>query len=152
MYLFSSWLHFRLVNKNDADLSTFLNFVLTLKLSSRLNILTWLLTAVLGLRQPLATKRPLKMMKNVFLFHLDFWLCILVMQKNGLTLLISKFLTLQPGKQTVTMHVMLNMSKSKGNQRIKFGEVIECNMRNVFLKKSYTKYGEGTIHRSFLKK
>ena len=42
---------------------------------------------------------------------------------------------------------MPNISRSKGNQTMKFGQLIECNMRNIFLEKSYTKYGGETIPR-----
>ena len=35
---------------------------------------------------------------------------------------------------------------------MKFGQLIEYNMRNIFLEKSYTKYGGETIPRSFSKK
>ena len=38
----------------------------------------------------------------------------------------------QPGKQTVAMHVP-NISRSKGNLTMKFGQLIEFNMRNIFL-------------------
>ena len=34
---------------------------------------------------------------------------------------------------------------------MKFGQLIECNMRNIFLEKSYTKYCRETISRSFSK-
>ena len=34
---------------------------------------------------------------------------------------------------------------------MKFGQLIECNWRNIFLEKSYTKYGRGTIPRTFFK-
>ena len=34
---------------------------------------------------------------------------------------------------------MSSVSRSKGNQTVKFGHLIECNMRNVFLEKSYAK-------------
>ena len=37
--------------------------------------------------------------------------------------LISKFMTSQPGYQTVTMHGLLNISRSKGIQIIKFGQL-----------------------------
>ena len=47
---------------------------------------------------------------------------------------------------------MTNISKSKGNQAMKFGQLIECNLRNIFLEKSYTKCGRETIPRLFLKK
>ena len=35
---------------------------------------------------------------------------------------------------------------------MKIGQVTECNMRNVFLETSYTKYGEETSPRSFSEK
>ena len=57
------------------------------------------------------------------------------MLKNGLTRkikLISKFMTLQPGKQTITIHILPNISRSKCNQRIKFGQLIEHSIRNTF--------------------
>ena len=50
--------------------------------------------------------------------------------------LISKFMTSQPGQQTITIHKLRNISRSKGNQILKFGQVIECNTRNNFLEKS----------------
>ena len=51
------------------------------------------------------------------------------------------------------MHVILpNISKSKGNRTMKFGELIECNMRNIFLEKSYTKCVGETSARPFSKK
>ena len=42
-------------------------------------------------------------------------------------------------KQMITMHILLNVSRSKGNQTIKFGQLIEYNMINIFLEKSYAK-------------
>ena len=33
-------------------------------------------------------------------------------------------MTSQPGEQTVTIHILLNSSRSKGNQTIKFGQLI----------------------------
>ena len=42
------------------------------------------------------------------------------------------------------MHILPNISRIKGNQTIKFGQLIEWNMRNIFLEKSYAKYGEET--------
>ena len=50
------------------------------------------------------------------------------------------------------MHVLLNISESKGSQKMKSGQSIEYNMRNIFLKKSYTKCGGETIPRPFSKK
>ena len=50
------------------------------------------------------------------------------------------------------MHILPNISRSKGNQTMKFGQLIECNMRNIFLEKSYTKCGGETSPRSFSEK
>ena len=61
-------------------------------------------------------------------------------------------MTSQPGKQTITIHKLLNISRSKGIQTMKFGQVIEYNMINIFLEKSYTKCGGGTIPRPFSRK
>ena len=40
----------------------------------------------------------------------------------------------QPGQQTIIMHMLPNILRSTGNQTMKFGQLIEYNMRNVFLK------------------
>ena len=42
-----------------------------------------------------------------------------------------------------------NVLRSKGNQAMKFGQLIEYNMRNIFLKISYAKCGEKTSPRPF---
>ena len=42
-------------------------------------------------------------------------------------------------KKTITIHILANISKSKGNQTMKFDQLIEYNMRNTFVVKSYTK-------------
>ena len=44
-----------------------------------------------------------------------------------------------------------SISKSKRNQTVKFGQLIEYNVRNIFLEKSYTKCGGETIPRPFSK-
>ena len=51
---------------------------------------------------------------------------------------ISKFVTSQPEKQTITIY-MSNISRSKGNQEMNLDQLIEYNMRNNFIEKSYTK-------------
>ena len=45
-----------------------------------------------------------------------------------------------------------NISRNKGNQTMKFGQIIECNMRNIFLKESFTKCGGETSPRPFSEK
>ena len=44
-------------------------------------------------------------------------------------------MTSQPGKQTIAIHILTNISRSKGNQTMKFGQLIEYNMRTIFLEK-----------------
>ena len=61
-------------------------------------------------------------------------------------------MTSQSGKQAIAMHILPNISTSKCNQTIKFGQLIECNKRNTFFKKSYIKCDTETIHRTFCKK
>ena len=65
-----------------------------------------------------------------------FWLC----RKNNLigkARLISKFMTLQTGLQTCPMHIcnFSNISQSKGNQTMKFNQLIERNKRKSFVQK-----------------
>ena len=86
---------------------------------------------------------------SIFTFYLDF----LVMWVNGLIRkisLISKPLTSQPGKQIIATHILTKISRSKCNQAMKFGQLIEYNLRNIFLEEWYTKYGGETIRRPFL--
>ena len=61
-------------------------------------------------------------------------------------------MTSQPWKQTIAIHALLNISRIEGNQTMKFGELIEYDMRNIFLEKSYAKRGGETIPRLFSKK
>ena len=61
--------------------------------------------------------------------------------------LVPKFTTSQPGKQTIEMHSLPNISRSKGSQAIRFDQLIEYNIKNIFLEKSYTKCGEQIILR-----
>ena len=53
-------------------------------------------------------------------------------------------MTSQPGLQTIAVHILPNISQSKGNQTIKFGLLIEHNKRNFFLKKLCRKWGKET--------
>ena len=41
-------------------------------------------------------------------------------------------MTPHPGKQTVTLPILLNLSQSKGNQTLKFGQVMEYNQKFFF--------------------
>ena len=61
-------------------------------------------------------------------------------------------MTSQPGKQTITIHILSSILRKKGDQTMKFGQLIEYNWKNIFLETSYTKYGKETIFRPLTKK
>ena len=61
-------------------------------------------------------------------------------------------MTLQSGKKTVAIHILPNISRSKDNQTIKFGQLIEINMRNSFLEMSHATCDGETIPIPFSKK
>ena len=44
----------------------------------------------------------------------------------------------QPGKQIIAIHILPNISRSKGYQKIKFGYLIEHNIINICFEKSFT--------------
>ena len=48
-------------------------------------------------------------------------------------------MTSQTGKQIIAIHILPDMSRSKDNQIMKFGKLIEYDMKNIFLEKSYPK-------------
>ena len=64
----------------------------------------------------------------------------------------SKFMMSPPGKQAIGTLILPSISRSKGNQTLKFGQSTEDNMRNIFLEKSNTKCGGEFIPRPFSKK
>ena len=61
-------------------------------------------------------------------------------------------MTSQPGAQTIAIHILINTSRNKCNQTIKFGQLIEYNTRNIFLEKLYINCGGETIPKPFSKK
>ena len=104
--------------------------------------------------------KPFKYNKKCFLFHLKtslrsqdicifgltFWSC----RENGLIRkmrLISEFMMPQPGQQSITIHILPNISQSKGKHIIKFGQVEKYNKKNIFLQKSCRKYVRETSSR-----
>ena len=81
---------------------------------------------------------------------MTFWSC----RKNGSIRkirLISKSMTSQPVYQTIAIHIFPNISRSKDNQAMKLGQLIEYNMRNIFGEKSYTKCAGETVPRPLSK-
>ena len=77
---------------------------------------------------------------------MTFWSC----KKNCLIrkiILTSKFMTSQPGEQTIRIPILPNfsgilpnISRSKNNQTLKLGQLIEYNKKNIFIRKLYTKW------------
>ena len=126
--------------------------------------LTPIKSTLSSLKQFLATESPLKMMKNAFYFTFKAllvlkgfkflsWIFGLVEkrldQKDKLKFRIYEVTNWL--KQTIAIHILTRISRSKCNQAMKFGQLIEYNMRNIFFEKSYTKCGENTISRPFSK-
>ena len=111
------------------------------------------------LGQFLATESPFKMMKNAFYITLialfffkisKFWSWLFGHVEKRLIRkirLIPKFMRSQPVKQIIAMHILCNISRSKGNQ----SELREYNMRKNFLAKSYTKWCADLFSRPFSK-
>ena len=44
-------------------------------------------------------------------------------------------MTSQDGLQTIAIHILSNISQSKGNQTMKFGQLTKYNKRNFFFQK-----------------
>ena len=77
--------------------------------------------------------------KSIFFLKilvLTFWWC---RKTVWLERLISKFVTSQPETPIISIHILPNISRSKGNQTIKFNQLIEYYRRNILLEKPYTK-------------
>ena len=55
----------------------------------------------------------------------------------------------QPGWQTIVIHILPYISRSKGKQTMKFSQLIDCNMRIIFIEKLCTKCGGETTPRLF---
>ena len=84
--------------------------------------------------------------------YLGFCFDFMVTKQNGLIRkirLMPNFMTSQPGQQTIVTHTLSNISRSKGNQTMKFGQLIEYIIRNIILEKSYTLYAGETCPRPF---
>ena len=92
--------------------------------------------------------------ETIFISVLNFWIgrktaCIIRVIKVRL---ISKFMTSKPGKQTITIHIFPNISKEvNAIRQWNFIQLLEYNMRNIFLEKSHTKCGGETIPRPYSK-
>ena len=79
--------------------------------------------------------------QDISVFVMTFW----SWRKNGLIRrirLTSKFLTSQPGEQTITTHMLPNISRSKDNETMKLGQLIEYNKWRKFCQKLCRKWGK----------
>ena len=56
-------------------------------------------------------------------------------------------MTSQPGSQTIAIHILPDISQSKGNQAMNFGQLIECNKKNISLQKLCRKWDRETNSR-----
>ena len=56
-------------------------------------------------------------------------------------------MTSQSGKETIAIHILTNISRSEGNQVMKFSQLIENNLSNIFLEKSCPNNVDKTIPR-----
>ena len=53
----------------------------------------------------------------------------------------------QPVLPSIAIHILPNVSQSKGNQAIKFTQLIEFNKGNIFLQELFRKWGKETSSR-----
>ena len=60
-------------------------------------------------------------------------------------------MTSETAQQIITVHILSNTSGSKVNQAMKFGQLIEYNMRNIFIEKSSIKCCQEASPRPFHK-
>ena len=58
----------------------------------------------------------------------------------------------QLGKQLIAIHILPCISRSKANQTVTFGQLIEYNMRKIFLEQSYPKCSGKTSAKPFSEK
>ena len=61
-------------------------------------------------------------------------------------------MTSQTGQQIITIHILSNILRRKGNQTMKIGQSIEYNMINNFFEKLYAQCGGETSPIPFYKK
>ena len=59
-------------------------------------------------------------------------------------------MTSQTGEKTIIVHILPNISRTKDNQTMAFGQLTGCNERNIFLEKSCRKSDRATSSRFFL--
>ena len=52
-------------------------------------------------------------------------------------------MTSQPGQQTIAIDILPNISRNKGKQTMKLGQLIVYNKKNIFFKKTVQKIKQG---------
>ena len=60
-------------------------------------------------------------------------------------------MTSESGEKTIAIHILTNISRGEGHQAMKLGQLIEYNMKNIFVEKSYTKCAGETNPDPYLK-
>ena len=55
------------------------------------------------------------------------------------------------GKQIIAIHILPNIPRSKGNHTKKFGQLLECDMRNISLNNHKQNVVEKLVSNTFLK-
>ena len=110
-----------------------------------------------------ATESPSKMMKNAFYFTIKahsvlkmfkflFWLFGLVEKRLDLKDKVNfKIYGIRALLTNTCIQTFPNISRSKDNQTMKFGQLLEYNIRNIFLGKSHTKCDGEAIPRPLSK-
>ena len=110
----------------------------------------------------MGSESPLRKMKNAFyftlkallkIFKLLSWLFGHVQKRFDYKNLVNfKIYDEQTDEQTIAIYILTNISRSKDNKTTKPGQLMEYNMKHIFLEKSYVKFGRETIPRPFSKK
>ena len=59
-------------------------------------------------------------------------------------------MTSSTGKQIITIHILPNVLKSKGDQSMKFGQLVEYNAINIFLQNLCGEWGRESSSRPLL--
>ena len=96
----------------------------------------------------------IKKLRLIWPVWLNGWVFVYELSGYGFeshcTQLISKLMMSQPGKRT--RHILPNISRSKGNQAMKFGQVIGYNRINIFHAKNLANSETETSSRHFFLK
>ena len=86
--------------------------------------------------------------EDIEVFFFTFWSCLLhLFRKNDKVNF--KFYEVTAWLSNIVRHILSNISRSKDNQTMKFGQLMEYKMRKVFLEKSYAKRDGETGPRPF---